>query len=31
VLRINGITYENVFKSLSDWTLKKFLIAENAK
>ncbi len=31
LLRINGIVYENVFKSFADWTLKKILNCRKCK
>ena len=31
LLRINGIVYENVFKSVADWTLKKILKCRKCK
>mgnify|MGYP006135774701 CR=1 FL=1 len=31
LFRINGITYENNFKSLSDWTLKKLINCRKCK
>jgi hypothetical protein len=31
LLRINGIIYENVFKSLAEWTLKKIFYCRKCK
>ncbi len=31
LLKMNGITYENVFKSFADWTLKKILNCRKCK
>jgi hypothetical protein len=31
MIRVNGTTYEDMFKSFANWTLKKNLIVENVK